>query len=153
MSTLRDRIEELIKAKHLTPTAFARSIGVASSNFSKMMLGDQTITEKTLFKIVEAFNDVSFEWLRDGQGEMFKKERTHVKNPAPSAPEVPGMADLWELVISQKKQIEDLIKNNQELTESNKKLVFRNSRLSDQLEENKKQSTETPGIPAASVVS
>lgn len=80
MSELHNRINELIKAKHLTPTAFARHIGVASSNFSRMMAGEQTITDKTLYKVVDAFGDVSFNWLKSGVGEMLKATVTNPPN-------------------------------------------------------------------------
>lgn len=80
MPDLRERINELIIAKRLTPTAFAKQIGVASSNFSRMMAGEQTITDKTLYKVVGAFGDVSFDWLRDGKGEMLKAAVTNQPN-------------------------------------------------------------------------
>lgn len=138
MDSLRDRIDELIKAKHLTPTAFARFIGVASSNFSKMLAGDQTITEKTLYKIVEAFRDVSLDWLKYGRGDMFLKEVDDAPPVAPPAVGADMSGRLMALVESQQKTIENL-------TESN-------NRLSRMLDEYKKHSAAAVGIPAVSAV-
>lgn len=64
------RFKELIDHFNLTPNAFAKKIKVDSSNFKKMLDGEQKITDKTITKIVEAYPQISIEWLRSGEGEM-----------------------------------------------------------------------------------
>lgn len=68
-----DRIEEYLEIDCSSVNGFAKRIGVDPGNMRKMLAGKQTITDKTLRKISDACN-ISFEWLKFGEGEMFMEE-------------------------------------------------------------------------------
>lgn len=130
-SNLQDRINLIIEAKRLTRTGFANKIGVASSNFSKMLNGEQTITEKTLVKIIEAFPDVSLQWLKTGEGEMLNSKAAE-EAPAPPVEKKIEAADvgldnisvrLMALVESQQQTIANHAATIAQLTENNNRLV------------------------------
>lgn len=65
-----NRINQLIKHLGLTKNSLATTCGIAPSNMNKMLSGEQTITDKTLHKIVDAFPQINIEWLKTGEGEM-----------------------------------------------------------------------------------
>lgn len=69
-----ERINKVVEHLGITKNALAKSSGLASSNMSKMMSGEQTISDKTLGKIVEAYPQISLQWLKTGEGEMIVKE-------------------------------------------------------------------------------
>lgn len=70
------RVQAIIENKMLNRNSFARTIGVATSNLAKMLSCEQTITDKTLYKISSAFPDVNLEWLKTGNGEMILENET-----------------------------------------------------------------------------
>ncbi len=78
---MEDRIERinlLIKYLGLTKNSLALNSGLAPSNLNKMLLGEQSITDKTLYKICEAYPQINIDWLKTGEGEMI------IKNPSMS---------------------------------------------------------------------
>lgn len=70
MSSITERIETLIELECASTNAFALKIGVDPRNLGRMLSGNQSITDRTLRKIVDAVG-CSFEWLKYGEGEMF----------------------------------------------------------------------------------
>lgn len=70
MSTIIERIETLIELDGLSTNAFARKVGTDPANLGKMLADKQSITDKTLRKIVDAMG-CTFEWLKYGEGDMF----------------------------------------------------------------------------------
>lgn len=69
-NTVLDRIEAFLEIDGSSANSFAGQIGVDPGNMRKMLAGKQTITDKTLRKISDTFQ-LSFEWLKYGEGEMF----------------------------------------------------------------------------------
>lgn len=67
------RIELLLENLGLTQNALATKSNLSPSNLKKMMDGEQKITDKTLYKIAEAFPQFNYDWLKTGEGEMLKK--------------------------------------------------------------------------------
>lgn len=62
------RIQDLINSMSTNPTAFAKSVGIDPSNFSRKLKSEQPITEKDIAKIC-ANAHVSKDWLVNGTGE------------------------------------------------------------------------------------
>lgn len=69
-NTVLDRIETFLEIDGSSANSFAGQIGVDPGNMRKMLAGKQTITDRTLRKISDTFQ-LSFEWLKYGEGEMF----------------------------------------------------------------------------------
>lgn len=65
-----ERIKELRKALGLTQQEFADRLGVVRSNIATYEVGKSNLGGSVISLICREF-DVSEEWLRTGQGEMF----------------------------------------------------------------------------------
>ena len=72
MKTRIDRINTIVDYFGITKNQLASKSGLASSNMSKMMSGEQSISDKTLGKIVEAYPQINLNWLKTGEGEMLR---------------------------------------------------------------------------------
>lgn len=69
MSTINERIGEVISALGLTKTAFAERLNVSQQYVSKLIRTGNP-SERLLVSICREFN-VNETWLRTGEGEMF----------------------------------------------------------------------------------
>jgi transcriptional regulator with XRE-family HTH domain len=67
---VNERIKKLRKVLDLTQTEFGRRIGV-KQNTVALIEGGRKTSDQTIFAICREFN-VSEEWLRTGEGEMFR---------------------------------------------------------------------------------
>lgn len=68
--SIHNRVKELRLVLGLNQTEFGERIAVTQSHLSSMEKGNREVTEKNIKIICHEFN-VSEEWLRTGQGEMF----------------------------------------------------------------------------------
>ena len=68
---MRDRIKKLRKALDLTQSDFAARIGSTQNNIANYETGRRSPSAAALNNICKEFN-VNEEWLRTGNGEMFK---------------------------------------------------------------------------------
>lgn len=67
-----DRINKLMATLSITKYSLASSSGISPSNLNKMLMGEQSITDKTLQKICNAFPMINIDWLKTGEGEMLR---------------------------------------------------------------------------------
>lgn len=68
MNGVIERVAELIKELGLTPNAFAKEVGLGSSNLSRKLKGSTPFTAKDFVKICNSIG-VNREWLETGEGE------------------------------------------------------------------------------------
>ena len=68
MNGVIERVTELIKELGLTPNAFAKEVGLGSSNLSRKLKGSTPFTAKDFVKICDSIG-VNREWLETGEGE------------------------------------------------------------------------------------
>lgn len=66
------RLKELRKKLNLTMEKFGEKIGIKKNTVSQLESGKNNITESTIKLICSTFN-VNEDWLRTGEGEMFKQ--------------------------------------------------------------------------------
>lgn len=71
MDEVIKRVNELIRELGLTPNAFAKEVGLGSSNLSRKLKGTTPFTNKDFAKISGAL-DISREWLEHGIGDRKK---------------------------------------------------------------------------------
>ena len=76
----KDRLNEILQYLGIAYSAFALKSGINPSNLKKMLDGSQTITDKTLFRIVNTFPELNIEWLRTGEGEMIKPTTSSIQS-------------------------------------------------------------------------
>jgi len=67
---MNKRLKELRKTLKMTQAEFAAKLEMVQNSYSKIELGDNSLTEKNIFLICLIFN-VNEKWLRTGKGEMF----------------------------------------------------------------------------------
>lgn len=68
---MQDRIKELRKYKGMTQAEFGECIGVRGNTITTYENGTRTPSEAVLLSICRVFG-VNEQWLRTGEGEMFK---------------------------------------------------------------------------------
>lgn len=71
--TLGERIKKVRKEKDLTQREFGKLIGIKPNSISLIESGDRNASEQVVLSICREFN-VSEDWLRTGEGEMFIPE-------------------------------------------------------------------------------
>ncbi|MBE7018206.1 MAG: helix-turn-helix transcriptional regulator [Ruminococcaceae bacterium] len=71
MSTINQRIAQVVEHSGLTKTAFAERIGVSASFVSLICKGGSNVSDRTLNDICREFS-VDPLWLRTGEGEMIR---------------------------------------------------------------------------------
>ncbi|MCB0574998.1 MAG: helix-turn-helix transcriptional regulator [Saprospiraceae bacterium] len=74
------RLKKLIKALDLNQSTFAKSLGLAQPNISRMINGGSNISVEVLNRLAVRFMQVNLHWLLTGNGEMFLDE-TESKSP------------------------------------------------------------------------
>jgi len=70
---MNQRIELLLRIKDVTASKFADMIGVQPSNISHIISGRNKPSLDFIIKVVEAFPDISLEWLMFGKGNMYSQ--------------------------------------------------------------------------------
>jgi len=70
---MNKRLKELRKALKMTQAEFAAKLEMAQNSYSKIELGDNSLTDKNIFLICLIFS-VNETWLRTGEGDMFDSE-------------------------------------------------------------------------------
>lgn len=72
--TIYQRIKCVLEDKSLSVNALSKQISVAQATLNPQLRGDRTLAANIVEKILEAFPDVSAEWLMRGVGTMYHKE-------------------------------------------------------------------------------
>ena len=71
MSGINNRIKEVRQSKGLTQSQFSEVIGLSRNYIALIEIGERVPSDRTISDICREFN-VNEEWLRTGEGEMFK---------------------------------------------------------------------------------
>lgn len=98
MSTINDRIAQVVQHSGLTKTAFAKRINVSQSLISMVASGTAVPSDRTINDICREFS-VDPLWLRTGDGEMIK----------PMSRETQIHAYLAELMGGQRSPVEEAL--------------------------------------------
>lgn len=69
---MKDRIKEVRRALRLTQAEFGEKVGVKGNTIGNYEIGLRSPSEAVIFSICREF-DVNEDWLRTGQGEMFRQ--------------------------------------------------------------------------------
>lgn len=70
---LVNRLKEVIEDKHMSPNAFALSIGVDPGNMRKKLSGKIGVTRTDITKLCDTYN-VSRAWMERGEGGMYNAQ-------------------------------------------------------------------------------
>lgn len=72
--TIYQRVKCVLEDKSISVNALSKQINVAQATLNPQLRGDRTLAANIVEKILEAFPDVSAEWLMRGVGAMYIKE-------------------------------------------------------------------------------
>lgn len=72
--TIYQRIKCILEDKSLSVNALSKQINVAQATLNPQLRGDRTLAANIVEKVLEAFPDVSAEWLMRGVGTMYHKD-------------------------------------------------------------------------------
>ncbi len=67
------RLKKLLNVLDINQVSFAKSIGMAQPNISKMMNGERQLSLDVLYRISDRYH-INLHWLLTGVGEMFLDE-------------------------------------------------------------------------------
>lgn len=74
------RLKEVMEILGITKYNLANASGLSPSNLSYMLNGKQSITDRTLHKIANAFPQINLEWLKTGEGEPLNDNPAMIQN-------------------------------------------------------------------------
>lgn len=72
--TIYQRVKCVLEDKSISVNALSKQINVAQATLNPQLRGDRTLAANIVAKILDAFPDVSAEWLMRGIGTMYHKE-------------------------------------------------------------------------------
>lgn len=84
---MRKRILKFLELKKLSKLSFYKSTGLSNGFLDK----EAEITEASLRKIANSYQDLNIDWVRTGEGEMLLT----VPNPGAGLPDVGRRTDVW----------------------------------------------------------
>lgn len=128
---MKERIKKLRKQLELTQVVFAERIGMKQNSIALIESGKRNISDYALRVICREFN-VNEEWLRYGQGKMFK--------PSPSS-ELEALANKYNLSDETKIFIEEFISLKPEYQGAVIQFIVN---LADKLKDNEHAATTEP---------
>lgn len=72
--TIYQRVKCVLEDKSISVNALSKQISVAQATLNPQLRGDRTLAANIVAKILEAFPDVSAEWLMRGVGTMYSNQ-------------------------------------------------------------------------------
>ena len=78
---ITQRVREFLSCNSISINSLAKQINVAQATLNPQLRGDRTLAANIVVKLLEAFPDISAEWLLRGEGEMYKSnsDSAHVE--------------------------------------------------------------------------
>ena len=84
ISSMKDRIRQIMESKHMTQQVFAQFIEMSPASLSSIFSGRTRPTLNIVEAIKKKIPDINLEWLMFGTGEMFQQN-----SPNPTLSEDP----------------------------------------------------------------
>ena len=72
--TIYQRVKLFLENKSISVNALSKQISVAQATLNPQLRGDRTLAANIVAKILDAFPDVSAEWLMRGVGTMYSNQ-------------------------------------------------------------------------------
>lgn len=130
---MKERIRQLRKTLKLNQSDFGKKVGVKGNTIGNYELGLRSPSEAVIFSICREFN-VNEQWLRNGNGEMFKKPSNEIGYYVEDLLEYNGQGNpLYDIIIEMMKKYHDLDEKSQTVIRN----YFKN--ISDSIANKKKE--------------
>ena len=140
---MNNRLRKIRKERHLSQEEFGKKIGIESrAHISALENGNRTITDRIINDVCREFS-VNEEWLRTGNGDMYKAPNDEVKYYVEDLLSYNGKGNpFYDMIIEMMKTYHNLDNNSQKVMRE----YFQ--AIGNALEEKKiKDSTEVPSDP------
>lgn len=118
---VKERIRELLSIKEVSITALSKVIQVPQSTLNRQINTDAPMTINNILLILNAFEDISAEWLLLGQGPMCKSEST-TQEPSQAEERIDTKSTLNVLIKTieyYQKEVDRIMDNINELRKEN----------------------------------
>lgn len=103
-----ERVKQIRKEKKLTLEKFGERVGVTKQTISRIENGINSLTDQMILSICREFN-VNEEWLRNGNGDMFKKPSDEVGYYVEELLEYDGHGNpFYDMIIEMMKKYQDM---------------------------------------------
>jgi transcriptional regulator with XRE-family HTH domain len=79
---MKDRIQKILEAKNLTPSAFADEVDLSRAVVSHILHGRNKLSLDNMEKILLRYTDINPLWLISGKGSMYQDGADNLKNPS-----------------------------------------------------------------------
>lgn len=73
-TTIYQRVKLVLEDKSISVNALSKQINVAQATLNPQLRGDRTLAANIVAKILDAFPDLSAEWLMRGVGTMYSNQ-------------------------------------------------------------------------------
>lgn len=110
--SINDRIKHLIKVDEQNTSSFAEKIGFSQVALSNLFIRETSPSYKMLSAILDAYPDLSTEWLLLGEGEMWKSQRAPLPPPEVEVAQHPNQEELIQLYREQIAILKEYIREN-----------------------------------------
>ena len=140
---MNNRLRKIRKERHLSQEEFGKKIGIESrAHISALENGNRTITDRIIKDVCREFS-VNEEWLRTGNGDMYKAPNDEVKYYVEDLLSYNGKGNpFYDMIIEMMKTYHNLDNNSQKVMREYFQAIGK------ALEEKKiKDSTEVPSDP------
>ena len=107
---ITQRVREFLSCNSISINSLAKQINVAQATLNPQLRGDRTLAANIVVKILEAFPDISAEWLLRGEGEMYKSNSGSVQVEATITP--PQNESIWKAKYEAIKECYDTLASN-----------------------------------------
>lgn len=89
--TIYQRIMLVLEDKQVTVNALSKTIEMAQTTLNTQLKGERALSANVVSKVLEAFPDVSAEWIMRGKGSMYTDD-SYRNAPIPLAVSTPDVA-------------------------------------------------------------
>lgn len=89
--TIYQRIMLVLEDKQVTVNALSKTIEMAQTTLNTQLKGERALSANVVGKVLEAFPDVSAEWIMRGKGSMYNED-SYRNTPIPMAVSNPDVA-------------------------------------------------------------
>ena len=107
---ITQRVREFLSCNSISINSLAKQINVAQATLNPQLRGDRTLAANIVVKILEAFPDISAEWLLRGEGEMYRSNSGSVQVEATITP--PQNESIWKAKYEAIKECYDTLASN-----------------------------------------
>ena len=111
---IKQRISDFIVSQKLSVRAFGNVCGIHQATLDKQLKGLREVSLDTVMKIIEAFPNISTEWLLRGDGPIYRSDIANLSNDRLNKL-IATIGEMQSIVEEKQQAIDDLQSENDKL--------------------------------------